>query len=130
MLDFYVELFGDRFSATFSVLTAEKHAWKICGKIRRENSVQKIVFRFLFSLCFSLFSSHPILRATFCLKTEKIRTESALRQISLNDMVRSFPLMVTSFVLMVWSFCLWVGYFVLLAIHPPPPPRGNRLGLL
>ena len=52
-----------------------------CGKTRMENSRKnsakktKIVFRFFFclSLCFSLFSSHPILRATFYLQTPKFR---------------------------------------------------------
>ena len=39
VLDFYVESFGDLFSALFAVLTAEKHAWKICRKFV-ENSAE------------------------------------------------------------------------------------------
>ena len=83
-LVFYVEFFGDHFSATFSALTVEKHAWKIRGKFRRKNSAKKNRFSLLFSLCFSLFSSHPILRATFLPSNRK--------NFAQNPLCEKFPL--------------------------------------
>ena len=83
MLNFYVEILGDRFSAAFAILTAEKRTRKIRGKIRRKNSAEKIRFSLRFSLCFLLFSCHPTLRAFFNLQIEKIRAASVLQENSL-----------------------------------------------
>ena len=80
MLNFSETVFRRRFPFSLRKNMHGKFAEKFGEKIRRI----KIVFHCFFSLCFSLFSSHPILRATFYLQTEKIRTESALREISLN----------------------------------------------
>ena len=80
VLNFYVEILGDRFSAAFAVLTAEKHTRKIRGKfgekIRRKKFVFRCVFRSVF--CFSLatpyfehfltFKSKKFARNPFCKK--------------------------------------------------------------
>ena len=92
MLNFYVEFFGDRFSAAFAVLTAEKYAQKIRGKIRRKNSAEKLRVSLRFSLCFSLFSGHPELRAIVSLQIEKIRAESVLQEISFKSIPWKFSL--------------------------------------
>ena len=61
VLNFYVEILGDRFSAAFAVLTAEIHTRKTRGKIWRTKFGEKNHFSLRFSLsllffCFSLFS--------------------------------------------------------------------------
>ena len=52
MVNFYVEILGDRFSAAFAVLTAEKHIRKIRGKIRQKKFGGKNSF---FAAFFALF---------------------------------------------------------------------------
>ena len=78
MLDFYVEFFGDRFSATFSILTAEKHAWKIA-----ENFGEKIVFRVFFSLCFRFSLATPYFEQLFTFKPKNFAQ---------NPLCEKFPL--------------------------------------
>ena len=58
----------------FSLRKNNTRARTICGKARQETSEDflSFVFSFLFSLCFSLFSGHPMLRAIFTFKSRKI----------------------------------------------------------
>ena len=65
VLDFCVAFFGARFSATVAVRAAEKHAPRIRGNIQRTNSADNSCFSLHSSLCFSLFSGHLILPASF-----------------------------------------------------------------
>ena len=56
-------LSGDRFSATFSVLTAEKHAWKIRGKFG-----EKVFFASFFCSVFRFSLATPYFEQLFTFK--------------------------------------------------------------
>ena len=83
VLNFYVEILGHRFSAAFAVLTAAENTHGRFAEKFGKKFGGKNLFSLRLSLCFLLFSGHPILRAFFNLQIEKIRAESVLQELSL-----------------------------------------------
>ena len=75
MLNFLEPVFRRRLPFSLRKNTHGKFAEKFGEKIRQKKC---------FSLCFLLFSGHPILRTFLNLQIEKIRAESVLQEISLN----------------------------------------------
>ena len=79
MLKIWETVFRRRLPFSLRKNTHGKFAEKFGEKIRRKKIVS-----LRFSLCFLLFSGHPILRAFLNPQIEKIRAESVLQEISLN----------------------------------------------
>ena len=87
VLDFYFEFIGDCFSAIFAVLTAEKHALKICGEHVAKNVDRFLICRCVFSSIFRFSLATPYFEG-FLLQMsqiEEIRAESVLQEICPNQ---------------------------------------------